>query len=103
MVVQGECGAGGVTGEREAQDLPVFVGLPRPGRVGGPGHGRHESGLVAYLVEHPRQHRVAAGEVQLAVERPVGQGPFGLVDRLVGPEQGVAGGVQRRVPGQRAP
>lgn len=80
--------------EGESQDLAVFAGLPFPGGRGGPGDGGDEGGLVADLVEHPAEQRVAARQVQRAVELPVGEGAFGGVGGLVGAGQRVACGVE---------
>ncbi len=72
----------------------MLAGLPLPGGRGGPGDGGDQGGLVADLVEHPAEQRVAAGQVQGAVELPVGEGAFGRVDGRVGPGQRITGGIQ---------
>ena len=59
------------------------VGLVPPSRRA------DQRGLVAKVVEHPDQQRVAAPEVELAVEVAVGQAAFGLIAGAVGAGQGV--------------
>jgi hypothetical protein len=54
-----------------------------------PGGRADQGGLVAQVVEHLCQERVAAAGVELAVEVAVGQAAFGLIRGVVGPVEGL--------------
>ena len=101
-----------------ALGVPVFRGLehgPVLGRLVLPARGLRviglvapggradQGGLVAQVIEHPDEERVAAAGVELAVEVAVGQAAFGLIRGVVGAVEGlVRGPVQSCPAGDRA-
>lgn len=93
--MHGPAGSVDVARGGEPQDLLVLRGLALPGGNGGPGDRGDQSGLVADLVEHPAEQRVAAGQVERAVEVAVGQGPFGRVLGAGRPAQRLVRRVER--------
>ena len=86
MSVEQARGTAGVAGLGGLQDAAVFGGLVLPARDQGrergvvpPGGRADQGGLVAQVIEHADQQRVAASGVQLVVEVAVGQAALGLV------------------------
>ena len=78
------------------------LGCGEPVRFVPPGRHADQGGLVAQVIEHPDQQRVAAARVELAVEVTVGQAAFGLVAGTVGASQGLVGGLPVVPGGDRA-
>ena len=91
----------GVTVFRRLQYGPVLgrLVLPardrQPARFAVPGRHADQGGLIAQVIEHADQQRVAAAGVERAVEVAVGQAAPGLVGGAVGAGQGLAGGAAR--------
>ncbi len=67
-----------------------------------PGGHADQGGLIAQVIEHADQQRVAAAGVELAVEVAVGQAASGLVGGAVGAGQGLVRGSPVVAPGHGA-